>query len=109
MMATITEERGAALDAVRCIRWLDANPNVTAEAVSFVREWMFEHYADMRKQDRAAYYERSGLLCDFITDWLHQASLEQRRHPASIGELSEITTADPAQAGASDHERCATW
>ena len=83
MMATITEERGATLDAVRCIRWLDANPSVAAEAGREVAEWMSEHLADMRKEDRSAYYERFGILYNFLTDYLHKASLEQRRHPAS--------------------------
>ena len=75
--------QGDAPVEITCSDWLDANPLVAAGASSAVRKWCMENLAEMRAENRPDYYERVGILYDFLTDYLFKASQEQRRHPAS--------------------------
>jgi hypothetical protein len=41
-----------------------------AEAIQFARDWMAEHYANLKAKNPDQYLIRLGLLTDFVTDYL---------------------------------------
>jgi hypothetical protein len=66
--ATKTARRSSS--ELACSEWLDAHRPVSTDASNFTRQWMRENYANLKQQDRDGYYARSGLLYDFLTDYL---------------------------------------